>query len=271
MTLQEINQNIAANLDRICQEKGMDKAEFIKDLITHFSDMNYPNVSKETIYQMVNGGRKRNERKDLSPVSFGIEKLHAVSEYLGISIDGFISNDKPLTNDPEIQAICEYTGLYESSIKKFHQEYKSKIKFYTTGRFANEEDLKETNIQFNNIILDLLFDINTLITNYKTNSQVEKNTISSFNSSIKDMIDDLKKNKHNSEWFFDHVDDIYDIRENIRDVIKDRRCSLLDLQELILGYAKRNANTAEIQHIEKENDDLINTYIELLQMKDEQA
>lgn len=116
MTLQEINHNIAANLARIYQEGGTNKAEFIKDLITHFSDSSNPSVSKETIYQMVNGGRKRSEDEDLSPVSFGIEKLHAVSEYLGVSIDGLISNDRPLTNDPEVPAICEYTGLNEKSI-----------------------------------------------------------------------------------------------------------------------------------------------------------
>lgn len=210
------------------------------------------NTTRNQISYFENGKRKPT-----------IEQIVEMSKIFNVSTDYLLCLSSVATKDTNIQAICEYTGLYESSINKFYHENKLKIKQYTTNSLSDEEYQKEKKDQFNNIILDLLFDFDALLTNYKNDTNVEKNTILNIDSSIKKTMDNLKISKYDYEWFIDHTCDFYDIQESVENLTKNRKCSLLDLQELFLNYAKEQANTAEIQHIEKEHACLMNTYKEL--------
>lgn len=82
-----------------------------KDLAAHLG------VTDNTISYFVSGKRTPN-----------IEQIIKIAQYFGVSTDYILGVSDAETNDKDVQFICDYTGLSESSIKILNN-FKESIKF----------------------------------------------------------------------------------------------------------------------------------------------
>ncbi len=237
MTIKEINENISKNLDFICLKKKMDKSEFIKDLINHFSSANASmKIGKEIIYQMVNGGRKNNRNEDPVPVSFGIDRIHAVCEYLGVSIDGLISRDKPLSPDTDLQGACKYTRLSEEAIGTLRNRWVS----------INKDTESEWTKQLNDLITGFLLQYNNALFEYRTAVHEETENLDYFDECIQKRWKSFSRN-NSPEWAMEEERVVEELMYRFKEYAGKRKTALFEIQEIAVGYAKTYTKTEEVE------------------------
>jgi transcriptional regulator with XRE-family HTH domain len=108
MDKEKININISRHLQEYLEKHNIIQTHFIKEVCEEKKLLGASQLS-----EMCRG--YRNGKGD-SFSNYGIESISELCDYLGYSIDGFISDDKPLSPDTELQAVCKYLRLDEEAV-----------------------------------------------------------------------------------------------------------------------------------------------------------
>lgn len=254
MTIKEINENISKNLDFICLKKKMDKSEFIKDLINHFSSANASmKIGKEIIYQMVNGGRKNNRNEDPVPVSFGIDRIHAVCEYLGVSLDGLIGDNKPLSSDIDLQAVCKYLRLDEEAVETLRDRPVLSLK-------RHEET---SNSILNNLLIEFLPGLHSGFLTYWNYCEKEAGILKRIKNEFKEAKERITKYEYTDEnGIKEDASTCMRLYDEFHTAIGARRGLLYDVPTVTLKYTSKALNVSGLIESEEEVSELIDGWFD---------
>lgn len=184
------------------------------------------------------------------------EILIEIAKRFNISVDYLLGLSEAKTNNIELKAICDYTGLTEEAVNKLHELCTSKEYDNTDNNILNDEDCTEENKK---VISDFLISnefeyIVSMACNLLLIDKIAFNYIDLFFVSLGNM--DLLELKEKSV-LQQHIKLLTNKNEQKNEALQDKcDLTLFKIQNAIISYFKKT--TKILNQIE--NNNLVSTF-----------